>query len=127
MTDDVRRAVLRSLSVPLFVSAGCLGLFDRDDTVKVTNERDEEHAVTVRFVDENAGSIVSERELTLRSGAEAQYKVELPNAGHESQRYAAEISTESGLRETHDLGEGVFYILYVNLEEDGIRAFHTVR
>ncbi|WP_135823437.1 hypothetical protein [Halorussus ruber] len=107
--------------------AGCLGQLDRDDTVEVSNESDQTHTLTVRFTDENTGSVVSERTLTLKSGAERRYEVTLPDAGDESSHYALTVTTESGLRKIHDLGEGVFYVLYVTVDSDGLRVLQTTR
>jgi len=127
MVDSARRMLLGLSLFPLLCSSGCLETFGRDDTVEVSNESNEKHAVTIRFVDENTDSVVSERELTLRPGEEEQYKVHLPEAGHESSHYVVTAATESGLEKTHDLGEGVFYVLYVTLGSDGLEVLQTIR
>ena len=113
--------------VPVFLTAGCLETSTRDDTVEVSNETDRKHSLTLRFVDETTDSVVSKNETTLKSGAKEQFKVHLPDAGHESSRYSAMAKTESGLRKTYDLGEGVFYTVDVTITSDGIDISHTIR
>lgn len=126
-TVDAERRSLLVKSLPVLLTTGCLGMFGRDDTVEVSNENDEKQAVTIRFVDETTNTVVSERKMTLRPGAEKQYKVHLAKAGHESSHYVVTVTTESGLRKTHDMGEGVFYILYVTVESDGIDFLRTIQ
>ena len=127
MVDNARRTLLGLSLLPLLFSSGCLGTFSRDDTVEVSNESNEKRALTVRFTDRNTDSVVSEREMTLSPGEEKQYKVHLPEAGHESSHYVVTATTESGLRKTHDLGEGVFYILYVTLDSGGLEFLQTIQ
>lgn len=111
----------------LLLASGCSDWFSQDDTVKVSNRTDDEERITIRFVDRNDESVVDENELTIGPEEEEQYKVSLERAGHESSHYAVRVTTGSGLSETHDLGEGVFYILYVNLKDDGLEVNHTTR
>lgn len=127
MVDTVRRTLLGLSLLPVSFSSGCLEMFGRDDTVKVSNESDESHTLTLRFVDRTVGSVVSEREMTLQPDAEKRYKVHLSNAGHESSHYVVTATTESGLRRNYDLGEGVFYTMDVTITAEGVEISHTIR
>lgn len=116
-------------SVPsvLLIASGCSDWFGQDDTVKVSNRTDDEERITIRFIDQNDESVVDNNDLTIGPEGEEQYTVSLERAGHESSHYAVRVTTGSGLSQTHDLGEGVFYIMYVNLKNDGLEVYHTTR
>lgn len=127
MIDKKRRLLIGSVPSVLLLASGCSDWFSQDDTVKVSNKTDDEERITIRFVDRNDEPVVDENELTIGPRGEKQYKVNLEKSGHESSHYAVRVTTGSGLSETHDLGEGVFYILYVNLKDDGLEVYHTTR
>lgn len=126
MVDKSRRFLFVKL-VPVFLTTGCLETLTRDNTIEVSNETDRKHSLILQFVDDTTDSVVSENEITLGPGAKEQFKVQLPDAGHESSQYSVIASTESGLRKTYDLGEGVFYTMDVTIAPDGIDISHTIR